>query len=154
LKAVVAANEDLVAEDGAILEGGCQCGAVRFRATGKPKWVAHCHCADCRRASAAPFTTYASFDAVNVAWTGAAPKSYASSPTVTRRFCETCGTPMSYESDGWAGEVHIFVAALDDPEALQPRLHAYVVDQLSWIHTDDGLRRYHQTAAEGDPLPG
>ncbi|MBT5666419.1 MAG: GFA family protein, partial [Rhodospirillaceae bacterium] len=61
---------------------------------------------------------------------------------------------MSYESDGWAGEVHIFVAALDDPEALQPRLHAYVVDQLSWIHTDDGLRRYHQTAAEGDPLPG
>jgi hypothetical protein len=134
-------------------EGGCQCGAVRFRATGAPKWVAHCHCTDCRRASAAPFTTYASFPVENFKWTAAAPRSYASSPDVTRRFCGTCGTPMSYESDRWAGELHIFVGSLDDPEVLQPRLHAYVVDQLSWIHTDDGLRRYDQTPSEGGPLP-
>ena len=139
-------------ENEATHEGGCQCGAVRFRGTGAPKWVAHCHCKDCRRASAAPFTTYASFKTEKFNWTAAAPQPYASSPNVTRRFCGICGTPMSYESDRWAGETHIFVATLDDPEALSPRLHAYVVDQLSWIHTDDGLRRYHQTAAEGEPL--
>jgi hypothetical protein len=105
------------------------------------------------KTSAAPFTSYASFPVENFRWTAATPRSYESSPDVTRRFCGDCGTPMSYESDRWAGELHIFVGSLDDPEALKPRLHAYVTDQLSWIHTNDGLRRYNQTSSEGGPLP-
>jgi len=143
----------MLSEEHVSYDGGCQCSAVRFRGTGTPKWTAHCHCKDCRKSSAAPFTTYASFANENFQWIGAAPAVYASSLNVTRRFCGNCGTSMSYESDRWAGETHIFVATLDDPEALPPRLHAYVVDQLPWVHTDDGLRRYHQTAAEGGPLP-
>ena len=41
--------------------GGCLCGAVRYEATGRPYNVSHCHCIDCRRASGAPFVTWASF---------------------------------------------------------------------------------------------
>jgi hypothetical protein len=33
-------------------EGGCLCGCVRFVATGRPSWVAWCHCQSCRRHSA------------------------------------------------------------------------------------------------------
>ncbi|MGV8954482.1 MAG: GFA family protein [Cypionkella sp.] len=35
------------------VEGGCQCGAVRYRLTGAPLAVYKCHCKDCQRFSGA-----------------------------------------------------------------------------------------------------
>ena len=35
------------------VEGGCQCGAVRYRITGAPLAVYNCHCRDCQRSSGA-----------------------------------------------------------------------------------------------------
>jgi len=43
-------------------EGGCLCGAVRFVATGQPKWMAWCHCQSCRRHSGAPVSVFAAFE--------------------------------------------------------------------------------------------
>jgi hypothetical protein len=43
-------------------EGGCLCGAVRFVATRRPKWVAWCHCRSCRRHSGAPVSVFAAFE--------------------------------------------------------------------------------------------
>lgn len=31
-----------------IREGGCNCGAVRFTARGRPRFISNCHCLDCR----------------------------------------------------------------------------------------------------------
>jgi len=39
---------------GEMSEGGCLCGAVRYRMVGAPLSSAICHCASCRRASGAP----------------------------------------------------------------------------------------------------
>ena len=36
------------------LTGGCLCGAVRYETTMKPFKIAFCHCASCRKATAAP----------------------------------------------------------------------------------------------------
>ena len=33
------------------IEGGCECGAVRYRVTGTLRKVVYCHCAQCRRTS-------------------------------------------------------------------------------------------------------
>jgi len=38
------------------IEGGCQCGAVRYRAIEIPLARTLCHCRSCRRASGAPLT--------------------------------------------------------------------------------------------------
>ena len=40
------------------LEGGCLCGALRYRIDGSPRVVSHCHCGLCRRVSGAPFVTW------------------------------------------------------------------------------------------------
>jgi hypothetical protein len=37
------------------LEGGCQCGAVRYRLEGEPRGLAACHCRDCQRQSGSAF---------------------------------------------------------------------------------------------------
>ena len=44
------------------IEGGCLCGAVRYRAFWPAYGITHCHCQTCRRASGAPFVTWAGFD--------------------------------------------------------------------------------------------
>jgi hypothetical protein len=113
-------------------EGRCLCGAIRYRAAGEPLWVAHCHCASCRRATGAPLTTYAGFPAEKFAWTGA-PATFASSPGVTRTFCGRCGTSLTYQGERWPGEMHVLVATLDRPEAVTPQREAFSEERLPWL---------------------
>lgn len=133
--------------------GRCLCGAVRFAARGEPRWVAHCHCESCRRATSSAVATYAGFSAADVEWTGERPAEYRSSPGVVRRFCRTCGSPMSFEGERWPDEVHLFVPSFDAPETFQPRCHVHVEEQLRWLHLGDGLPRYARTPRDGAPLP-
>jgi hypothetical protein len=37
-----------------IIEGGCHCGAGRYRIDGEAMTHALCHCTDCRRSAGAP----------------------------------------------------------------------------------------------------
>src|SRR6185503_6909117 len=36
-------------------EGGCQCGAIRYRLTGEPVFLTICHCGECKRQSGSAF---------------------------------------------------------------------------------------------------
>ena len=38
------------------LDGGCRCGAIRFRVTGVPAFTFACHCTDCRQLTASAFS--------------------------------------------------------------------------------------------------
>ena len=78
------------------------------------------------------------------------PARFNSSPGVIRSFCGQCGTPLTYESKRWPGEVHIFVCTLDRPETLAPQAHVHVAERLSWLHTNDGLPEF-QTTSGGLP---
>ena len=53
-------------------EGGCLCGAVRYRAQGQPNNVTNCHYRDCQQAVGAAFVTWAEFPAAAVTWLGRA----------------------------------------------------------------------------------
>lgn len=131
-------------------EGGCLCGAVRYRVRGAPLWVAHCHCRSCRRATASAMATYAGYAEDSFVVETGDPARYSSSPGVTRSFCGRCGSPLTYASERWPGEIHIFVCTLDEPEALTPRAHVHVAERLSWLHTNDGLPEFQTTS--GDTL--
>ncbi|QEX21663.1 aldehyde-activating protein [Hypericibacter adhaerens] len=121
------------------LEGGCLCGAVRYRVEGAPNWSAHCHCNDCRRASGAPFVTYAGFPPARFRWIKGQPVRFNSSPGVFRSFCGRCGSPLTYEGERWPDEIHIHLGTLDHPEAIQPQGHVYTAHKLPWLKLADGL---------------
>ncbi len=72
-------------------------------------------------------------------WVGDAPALYRSSPGVERRFCPTCGTPMSYSTARAPDEMHFYAATLDDPERYRPTAHDLATEQLSWVVLCDGL---------------
>ncbi|MBP6368797.1 MAG: GFA family protein, partial [Burkholderiales bacterium] len=97
--------------------GGCHCGAVRFVARFPSRFVAHCHCASCRRAHGAAFVTWAGFPSDQVAVSEGTEllKVHVSSPGTKRSFCGVCGTKLFFQSEKWPGETHVPLAAFDEP---------------------------------------
>lgn len=114
-------------------EGGCLCGAIRYRARGEPRWVAYCHCRSCRRATGAPVTAYAGFRADAFELCAGEPVRFASSAGVIRTFCGACGSPLTYQGERWPDEIHVHLGSLDRPERLAPSGHAFAEERLSWL---------------------
>ena len=120
--------------------GGCLCGALRYRITGAPMSVTHCHCSMCRRAAGSPVVTWLTVAPSEFSFTQGAPKSYRSSPRATRTFCADCGTPLTFVADKVAAtEIDITVASLDDPAAFPPRKHIYTASRIPWFSCDPQL---------------
>lgn len=133
-------------------EGGCLCGAVRYRFGLPPLWVAHCHCSMCRRAQGAGFVTWVGTSGAHFELLGSAGtlRTYRSSPAATRSFCGACGTPLFFESTRWPGELHITLASVDPAVAglLQAQGHVHWASRVPWIgEIHDGLPRHDSTGS-------
>ena len=123
-------------------EGGCLCGAVRFRATGAPSDPTLCHCGTCRRAAGAPVVAWVSFPRAGFAFTRGEPARFRSSPSVERTFCARCGTPLSYAHDAEAGTIDLTTVSLDSAAELAPRDHTWTSHALPWMHGLDALPHF------------
>ena len=135
-----------------VVTGGCHCGAVRYEARGAPLYVPYCHCRSCRRSTGAPVVAFVMFRAAQIRFTRGTRKVYASSPGVSRTFCETCGTPLSYEGDwGGRGIIEVYLGTLDDPEAIRPDRHVFFGERLGWFDVSDGLPRYDGSSTGVEP---
>ena len=127
--------------------GRCLCGAVSYEYEGPENWRGHCHCASCRRNTAAPFTTFMGVPKSAYRFTGETPAVYHSSPGVRRYFCAACGTPIAYESDRWPDETHFYAAGLEEPQDFVPDFHVHWAERLPWVHLDDDLPKYEKTGS-------
>ena len=125
-----------------MLRGGCFCGTVRYEAEGQPFHETVCHCIDCRRAVGAVAVAWFSVRHDSFRFTAGVPTSFRSSAEVTRRFCGTCGTSLTYEHDGLATEIDIVTASLDDPGAAPPKDHVQAASRPDWVVLSDGLPVY------------
>lgn len=127
-------------------EGGCFCGAVRYRGQ-RPLDAAICHCRDCQRISGAPLLAWVEIDKADLEWTAGSPSYYdytSDWPTPVRRaFCNQCGTQLTYEREGSA-ELDVTVASMDEPESVRPTHHVYTSSQASWLHLDDDMIGYER----------
>jgi hypothetical protein len=131
--------------------GRCLCGDVAFEFTGKPLWVAHCHCESCRRATSSPFTTYVGVRKDAFRLLSGTIRTYASSPGVERGFCPRCGSPVTFTGERWPDEVHLFAATLEDAATLAPRAHVNFAESLPWADLHDALPRYDGFGAGAKP---
>lgn len=123
-------------------EGGCLCGAVRWRATGKPRNVNHCHCEMCRKGSGAPVVTWASFGTKEFVFTSGTPVWRQSSAIARRSFCGACGSPLNWQSLKDGDGIDVTVGTCDKPDALVPREHLWTEAAVSWLHIEDTLPRH------------
>jgi len=124
------------------LEGGCLCGAIRYRIQGLPGRVTHCHCVHCRRSCGAAFVTWAEFGAGQFAFSSGHPKQFESKPKVTRTFCGDCGTQLTYQHADEGTVIDVTACSLDRPEDLHPQDHVWSGRMLPWADLKDELTRY------------
>lgn len=124
-------------------EGGCLCGAVRYRVTGEAVSSNICHCQSCRRASGAPNVAWFTVRTAQFLLTAGAVAVFHSSQPVKRTFCAQCGTPLTYEHLDAAGYVDVTTASLDDPNVFHPAREIWLSHKLPWVAVDP-RRSHHQ----------
>lgn len=115
------------------IDGGCFCGAIRYRIETDDYRVGDCHCTMCRRTSAAPFVTWIIVPTESFSMSGEAPHVLQSSKNGTRRFCGSCGTPLVFNDSERPHDTDVTVCSLDDPERFPPTKAVHEDTRLSWV---------------------
>lgn len=122
-------------------EGGCLCGAIRYRVTPCSGDSGYCHCRTCQRSAGAPAMAWLSIPRTHLSLTQGTPKRFRSSSHAERHFCDACGTQLFF-SDDHATSIDINIPTLDNPDLTPPRYHIWRMSRLSWFDTADTLPRF------------
>lgn len=123
-----------------VRDGGCQCGAVRYRVTGTPGTpgtVVVCHCASCQKQSGSAFGMTMLLAADQFVLTAGTLKSFTriadSGARMICRFCPDCGTRIVQEKEGAPGTLLLKPGTLDDTSALAPRVQLWAERAQRWL---------------------
>lgn len=136
-------------------EGGCACGAVRYRLESRPMFVHCCHCRDCQRQTGSAFVINALIEADRVVRLsgepvpGEMPTDSGHPHDVFR--CPVCGTAVWSDYGRRGKMIFVRVGTLDDPSAIAPDVHIYTRSKLPWVGLPADARvfeAYYDTKAE------
>ncbi|HYG54743.1 MAG TPA: GFA family protein [Burkholderiales bacterium] len=137
-------------------EGGCVCGAVRYRVKNPPLRVAACHCTFCQKRTGSAFGVGAYFNADDVEFLRGELKSYRHASDETHRwlkvdFCANCGGNISWTLQMRPGMRAMAAGSFDDPRWLKVEAHIWTRSTLGWvgIPEDVGL---HEKGSESPNL--
>jgi hypothetical protein len=125
--------------DTRLVEGGCQCGSVRYRITGPISNRQICHCRMCQKAFGNYFAPLASVDVKSMTWLSERPAIYRSSQAAERGFCGRCGTPLTFQYVTEPHEISIALGSLDDPAGFAPEMQYGTESRMPWFDRLAGL---------------
>jgi hypothetical protein len=118
-----------------MLEGGCFCGAVRYKIDGSLGLTSACHCSRCRKAFSGASSAYAEVpDASKFSWlTGENElSSYAAAGGWGLSFCRICGSTLCGILEG---KVHgVTLGTIDGDPGVQIEMHTFVGSKAPWDH--------------------
>jgi hypothetical protein len=120
------------------LDGGCDCGFIRYRMATRPLFVHCCHCRWCQRESGASFALNAMIEAGRVIHLGGEPEiidtpsNSGKGQKIAR--CPKCRIAVWGNYAG-AGPVIRFVrvGTLDQPDHLPPEIHVFTASKQPWV---------------------
>ena len=125
-----------------IVEGGCYCGAVRYRAEGEPIFKGQCHCRACQHVSGGGPNLFVLLPRDGFKYTAGAPKKYQRTDralAVTREFCGECGTHLTTLRPG-VDPVILKIGTLDAPSVFGGASAAVFVAEKQDFHViPDGM---------------
>ncbi|WP_425050355.1 GFA family protein [Psychromarinibacter sp. S121] len=100
-------------------EGGCHCGAIRYRTTGMPAKTAVCHCRDCQLRTGSAFGVSVYFDSDRIEILQGVPRGYhfqsESGRSFATQFCPECGTTLMWVLELFPGRTGVAGGTFDPP---------------------------------------
>jgi len=127
-----------------VLEGGCACGAVRYRLVDEPIMVNNCHCGLCQRQTGAGSAVNAYIETDRLEHLSGAISSHdvrtGSGGIQTIMRCASCGTALwsFYPRHGRAGSA-VRGGTLDNPSAIRPDAAIFVPERPDWAPIPEGI---------------
>lgn len=119
-----------------MVEGGCQCGAVRYRIDGGAEHHALCHCTDCRASAGAPAVAWMAVKEDLFTLLKGELTTYEGKHGARRQFCPKCGTGLFYRNARMLpGIVDVQSATLDNAADYPPGAQIQCAERLPWMAT-------------------
>jgi hypothetical protein len=121
-------------------EGGCACGAVRYRLESEPLFIHCCHCRNCQRQTGSAFVINLLIETDRVeVLTGDVervdvPRDDGSVQQIFR--CASCQVAL-FSHYGHPGVRFVRGGTLDEPSSVAPDVHIYTRSKLPWITLPD-----------------
>lgn len=130
------------------VEGGCYCGALRYRAEGEPLFKGQCHCRECQYFTGGLPNAFMLMPGSGFAYTKGVAKGFTRrdlpSP-VTREFCPECGTQILTRSPNVPGAVILKVGTFDDPKLYGgPQSAIFTVDKQPFHQIPPGVPAFER----------
>jgi hypothetical protein len=126
------------------LDGGCACGAVRYRLTSKPLFVHCCHCLNCQRQTGSAFVINLLIETDRLELLAGEPvaisvaRDDAGEHTQEIFRCPAC--QVAVFSQYTSPEVRFVRAGtLDDPSTVAPDVHIYTRSKVPWVALPDSV---------------
>ena len=120
------------------LNGGCWCGAVRYRVADAFLYACNCHCSRCRAATGSAFKAFAGIERDKLELhAGADALLVVGDDELNDTRCAACGSLLFSVVRGGA-YVHVAMGSLADAPSIRPSEHIFVGSKAPWFEiTDD-----------------
>ena len=122
--------------------GGCLCGAVRYEINLDGAETGNCHCRDCQKNSGGAFMPFTTVDAGQLRWISAPTGATKASDTAERRFCASCGTPLTWEGKNYQHHQSVSTGTLDDVSGIEIAFEIYTRSRWPALPPVPGARQY------------
>ena len=116
-------------------DGGCACGAVRYRLASEPLFVHCCHCLNCQRQTGSAFVINVLIEADRVELLAGEPQVVpVPRGSKTQRIfrCLTCQIAL-FSIYTRATVRFVRAGTLDDPSSIEPDVHIYTRSKVPWV---------------------
>lgn len=128
------------------MEGGCSCGAVRYRLKAAPMITHCCHCTDCQKQTGGAFAINALIETANIEMLSGEPVVIdMPSPSGRGHEIHRCGKcEVAVWSDYGRRPFLRFVrvSTLDQQHAITPDVHIFVKSKVPWLRLPDDARAF------------
>ncbi|MGD9816447.1 MAG: GFA family protein [Hyphomonadaceae bacterium] len=126
-------------------DGGCSCGAVRYRLNSAPMITHCCHCLDCQKQTGGAFAINALIETARIDLTGDLHK--VEMPTPSGRGhdvyrCPHCAVAIWSDYGRRPYLRFVRVATLDRPHAIAPDVHIFTRSKVPWVRLPEGARAF------------
>ncbi len=137
-----------------LYDGGCLCGAIRYRLSDEPLSVYACHCTDCQRQTGTSFALSMIMRRSALDLLQGEPRRYAVTVAGGHEkhgaFCATCATRLWGEPSKFPRVVVIRPGTLDDATWIRPIAHIWTRSAQPWVAIPEGTLTF-ETQPE-DPM--